>query len=79
MDVPRARVREGTGTAEWRSEMLPRYQRRTARVDDAILGVYLAGSNSRRIRTALAPSLRGGPLSFRLNRVMRVRCLLGVS
>jgi putative transposase len=63
MDVPRARVREGTGTPEWRSEMLPRYPRRTARVDDAILGVYLAGSNSRRIRTALAPLLRGGPLS----------------
>jgi transposase-like protein len=32
-------------------------------VDEAILGVYLAGSNSRRIRGALAPLLRGGPLS----------------
>ncbi len=61
--VPRARIRDGAGTVEWRSEMLPRYQRRTARVDEAILGVYLAGSNSRRIRTALAPLLRGGPLS----------------
>jgi putative transposase len=63
VDVPRARLREGTRTLEWRSEVLPRYQRRTARVDEAILGVYLAGGNSRRIRGALAPLLRGGPLS----------------
>ncbi len=61
--VPRARLRDGSGTVEWRSEALPRYQRRTARVDEAILGVYLAGGNSRRIRGALAPLLRGGPLS----------------
>lgn len=40
-----------------------RYQRRTARVDEAILGVYLAGGNTRRIKGALAPLLRGGPLS----------------
>jgi transposase-like protein len=63
VDVPRARLQTDTGRAEWRSEILPRYQRRTARVDEAILGVYLAGGNSRRIRAALAPLLRGGPLS----------------
>ena len=40
-----------------------RYQRRTTRVDEAILGVYLAGGNTRRIKGALAPLLRGGPLS----------------
>jgi transposase-like protein len=61
--VPRARLRTAAGTTEWRSETLPRYQRRTARVDEAILGVYVAGGNSRRIRAALAPLLRGGPLS----------------
>jgi transposase-like protein len=61
--VPRARLQTGGGSTEWRSETLPRYQRRTARVDQAILGVYLAGGNSRRIRGALAPLLRGGPLS----------------
>ena len=61
--VPRARLQTDTGSAEWRSATLPRYQRRTARVDEAILGVYLAGGNSRRIRAALAPLLRGGPLS----------------
>lgn len=39
-----------------------RYERRTARVDEAIIGVYLSGTNTRRIRGALAPLLRGGPL-----------------
>ena len=61
--VPRARLRTETGSAEWQSETLPRYQRRTTRVDEAILGVYLAGGNSRRVRVALSPLLRGGPLS----------------
>ncbi len=61
--VSRARLRDGQRTTEWRSDVLPRYQRRTARVDEAILGVYLAGGNSRRIRAALAPLLRGEPLS----------------
>ena len=41
---------------------MPRYQRRTARVDEAILGVYLSGGNTRRLKGALAPLLRGGPL-----------------
>jgi putative transposase len=62
--MPRARVRRADGTgSEWRSETVRRYQRRTTRVDEAILGVYLAGGNTRRIKGALAPLLRGGPLS----------------
>jgi transposase-like protein len=62
--MPRARMREADGTTtEWRSETVRRYQRRTTRVDEAILGVYLAGGNTRRIKGALAPLLRGGPLS----------------
>jgi transposase-like protein len=62
--VPRARLQHAEGgTVEWRSQVLPRYQRRTARVDEAILGVYLSGTNSRRLKGALAPLLRGGPLS----------------
>ena len=48
---------------EWRSRIIPRYQRRTERVDEAILGVYLSGTNTRRLRGALAPLLRGAPLS----------------
>jgi transposase-like protein len=62
--MPRARVRQADGTrTEWRSHTVRRYQRRTTRVDEAILGVYLAGGNTRRIKGALAPLLRGGPLS----------------
>src|SRR4029453_17527797 len=62
--MPRARIRRVHGaTSEWRSETVRRYQRRTVRVDEAILGVYLAGTNTRRIKGALAPLLRGGPLS----------------
>ena len=61
--MPRARI-HGAGTvSEWRSQLVPRYQRRTRRVDEALLGVYLAGTNTRRIKAALAPLLRGGPLS----------------
>jgi transposase-like protein len=37
--------------------VLPRYARRTRDVDDAVLGCYLAGANSRRIRVALKPLL----------------------
>jgi transposase-like protein len=58
--MPRARI-EGQG--EWRSRIVRRYQRRTERVDEALLGVYLSGTNTRRIRGALAPLLRGAPLS----------------
>jgi transposase-like protein len=62
--MPRARIQQADGRRrEWRSETVRRYERRTTRVDEAILGVYLAGGNSRRIKGALAPLLRGGPLS----------------
>lgn len=62
--LPRARlVAEDGATREWRSTTVARYQRRTARVDEALLGVYLAGTNTRRLKGALAPLLRGGPLS----------------
>jgi len=62
--MPRARfTRSGGEVGEWRSQVIPRYQRRTSRVDEAILGLYLSGANTRRIRGALSPLLRGGPLS----------------
>jgi transposase-like protein len=64
IEMPRARLHSGTdGTHEWRSATVPRYQRRTARVDEAILGLYLAGANTRRVRGALAPLLRDAPMS----------------
>jgi putative transposase len=62
--MPRARIEAEDGRdREWQSRIIPRYQRRTARVDEAILGVYLSGTNTRRLRGALAPLLRGAPLS----------------
>lgn len=63
-EMPRARLQAADGTrVEWRSQMIGRYERRTERVDEALLGVYLSGTNTRRIRGALAPLLRGAPLS----------------
>ena len=62
--MPRARlIDEDGGSREWRSRMIRRYQRRTERVDEAILGVYLSGTNTRRLRGALSPLLRGAALS----------------
>ena len=55
--VPRGRVRDDDGWREFHSQLLPRYARRTREVDAAVLGSYLAGANSRRIRTALKPLL----------------------
>ncbi len=58
IEIPRGRVfKSDGGTTEFQSELLPRYARRTRAVDDAVLGVYLAGGNSRRIRKALEPLL----------------------
>ena len=56
--VPRGRVVDRDGaTHEFHSQLLPRYARRTREIDEAILGCYLGGVNSRRIRTALKPLL----------------------
>ena len=57
--VPRARV-EGT---EWRSAALPRYARRLPQVSQAVVQVYLAGTNQRKIAAALRPLLTGVALS----------------
>jgi len=62
--LPRARLKGGEGEeSEWHSRIIGRYQRRTERVDAALLGTYLSGINSRRLRGALSPLLRGAPLS----------------
>ncbi|GAC1471131.1 MAG: IS256 family transposase [Chloroflexota bacterium] len=56
--VPRGRVVAADGTTEeFHSRLLPRYARRTRDVDEAILGCYLGGVNSRRMTTALKPLL----------------------
>lgn len=56
LTMPRGRVRGTEGpTTEFRSTVLPRYARRTREVDEALLGCYFGGVNSRRIRRALTP------------------------
>src|SRR5215469_3602867 len=62
--LPRARLKDTGGEeSEWQSRTIPRYQRRTERVDTALLGAYLSGINTRRLRGALSPLLRAAPLS----------------
>ncbi|MDT8856265.1 IS256 family transposase [Paracoccaceae bacterium Fryx2] len=52
--VPRARVEDEDGKAkEWRSKALPRYQRLTKKAEALIAAVYLAGTNTRRVKRAL--------------------------
>lgn len=63
LSLPRATVETSTGRQEWRSTLVPRYQRRLAEVNTAVLATYLAGGNTRRIRGALAPLLHDAPLS----------------
>jgi len=58
--VPRARMMGEAGkTREWRSAALPAYQRRTRAADALIAGAYLAGTNTRRVRRALAAAFAG--------------------
>jgi len=58
--VPRARMMGEDGkTREWRSVALPAYQRRTRAADALIAGAYLAGTNTRRVRRALAAAFAG--------------------
>src|ERR671938_488717 len=60
VEVPRARMATADGgTREWRSSALPRYARMTRRVEAVIAGAYLSGTNTRRVKRALA-ALFGG-------------------
>src|SRR5204863_464586 len=53
--VPRARLDTAEGkTTEWKSKALRAYQRRTNQADSLIADAYLAGTNTRRVRRALA-------------------------
>ena len=60
--VPRARIDTGEPgkTAEWKTKVLQRYQRRTKEVDALIASAYLSGTNTRRVGRALG-ALFGGP------------------
>lgn len=54
ISVPRARTVDEAGkTTEWHSKALPRYQRLTKKAEALIASVYLAGTNTRRVKRAL--------------------------
>ncbi|MBD3775418.1 MAG: IS256 family transposase [Betaproteobacteria bacterium] len=58
--VPRARIEDEAGKiTEWRSKALPRYQRLTRKAEALIAAVYLAGTNTRRVKRALAGLFEG--------------------
>src|SRR5712664_858017 len=64
LTLPRATLFSGAGDAkEWTSRIVPRYQRRMPKVNEAVVATYLAGGNTRRIRGALQPLLKAAPLS----------------
>jgi putative transposase len=70
--VPRARLNTTDGkTTEWKSKALRAYQRRTLAADALIAGCYLAGTNTRRVRRALAALFGGAVGKDTVSRVWR--------
>jgi putative transposase len=55
VNLPRARLINPDGTTrEWNNATIPAYQRRTRHIDALIASAYLSGTNTRRVRRALA-------------------------
>src|SRR4051794_30175209 len=72
LEVPRARMNTPDGkTTEWKSKALRAYQRRTLVADALIAGAYLAGTNTRRVRRALAALFGGAVGKDTVSRVWR--------
>ncbi len=69
--VPRARLGEVGSTSEWKSAGLRAYQRRTRAADALIAATYLAGTNTRRVRRALAAVFAEGVGKDVVSRVWR--------
>src|SRR5437588_501438 len=70
--VPRARLNTPEGkTTEWKSQALRAYQRRTLAADALIASTYLAGTNTRRVRRALATVFSGAVGKDTVSRVWR--------
>ena len=70
--MPRARLTTPEGkTAEWRNATIPAYERRTKRADALIAGAYLSGTNTRRVRRALAALFGGAVGKDTVSRVRR--------
>ena len=70
--VPRARLFTADGTSrEWQSAVLPRYARMTRQVEALIASTYLAGTNTRRVKRALAALFKGAVGKDVVSRVWR--------
>src|ERR671931_1977806 len=70
--VPRARLAAADGgTREWRNRTLPAYKRLTRQAEALIAGAYLAGTNTRRVRRALAALFGGAVGKDTVSRVWR--------
>ncbi len=60
VSLPRARLFDGGGREkEWKSQTIQAYKRLTKRAEAIIANTYLAGTNTRRVRRALAGLLGG--------------------
>jgi len=70
--VPRVRLLAADGTSrEWRSAVLPRYARMTKQAEALIASAYLAGTNTRRVKRALAALFKGAVSKDIVSRVWR--------
>ena len=72
LELPRARLETADGgTSEWHNQTLRAYQRRTLAADELIASTYLAGTNMRRVRRALATLFGGAVGKDTVSRVWR--------
>jgi len=72
ISVPRARLDAAEGrTMEWKSTVLRAYQRRTRAAAALIASTYLSGTNTRRVRRALAALFGGAVSKDTVSRVWR--------
>ena len=70
--VPRARIENEAGKiTEWRSKALPRYRRLTKKAEALIAAVYLAGTNTRRVKRALFGLFEGAVSKDMVSRAWR--------
>lgn len=73
--MPRVHIAAADGsTKEWRSTVLPRYARMTRQIEALITGAYLAGTNTHRVKRALAALFGGAVGKGVVSRTLRPRC-----
>lgn len=63
VEAPRGRMKTEAGTKEFESQIVRRYERRTRRLDAALITSYLVGTNTRKVKLALRPLVDGTALS----------------